>query len=423
MIDQSYWAGDFAPAKPQRIRLAVLAASVLGFILPLVCTACSKGASGKQVDSASAVPAPLAVRVVQVQLRQIQRNVESVGSLFAYEEVTVSSEVDGKVEQVLADVGDRVVAGQPIVKISPVELQLTLEQQRAALRQARARLGLAENGLDLKDIRDAAEVKRAAADLNDAEQRYNRTKTLFDQGLLPKQSYDEADARYKASKAAYDLAMQGVENLQAQVAQFRATAALAEKKLNDTTIRAPFAGLVKERTVAQGQYLKVQTPVMVIVNVDPLRVRLKVPEKMAEWIRAGQEVRISVEAYPNRAFTGKISRINPSVDQQTRAFEVEALIDNRESLLKPGFFVKAAIPSNKTDEGIFVPEDSLTFVYGVYKVYVVEGNTLKEKDVKLGERSSDQVEIIDGLAAGQRVAVPGKDQALKDGATVEILNQ
>ena len=383
----------------------------------LASSSCSK-TSGKAVDSAS--PRPMSVRVLPVELKQTRRNVESVGSLFPLDEVTVSSEVEGRVDQVLVDVGDHVSKGQTIVKVVPTELQLTLDQQRASLQQARARLGLSENGEDFKDVRNAPEVKKAAADLADAEQKYLRAKTLYEQGLLPKQSFDEAESRHNAARAAYDLSVQAVENLRAQLTQSRAATALAQKKVGDSIIRAPFAGQVKERTVTQGQYLKVQTPVMVIVNVDPMRVRLRVPEKMAAWVKSGQEVTVSVEAYPGRTFTGKITRINPSVDQQTRAFEVEALIDNRETLLKPGFFVKATIPSSFVVEALFVPQEALLYVYGVYKVFVLEGNTLKEREVKIGERNGDEVEIVEGLKQGERIAVATKGQELKEGATVEI---
>jgi RND family efflux transporter MFP subunit len=399
-------------------RLAVL--PILPFVIFLLSSGCSKGISGKQIDSAS-VQRPISARALVAETRQVRRNIESVGSLFAHEEVAVSSEVEGRVEQVLVDVGDRVAAGQPLVKILPTELQLSVDQQRAAVQQARARLGLAK-GDDLEDVRAAAEVKRAAADLADAEQKYNRAKTLYEQGLLPKQNFDEADSRYKVAKAAYDLSVQAVENLRAQLAQSRASAALAQKKLGDATIRAPFAGQVKERTVTQGQYLKVQTPVMVIVSVDPLRVRLKVPEKMAAWARVGQQVTVSVDAFADRTFTGSISRINPSVDQQTRTFEVEALIDNRDNSLKPGFFAKAIIPSDKIDNALFLPQDALLYVYGVYKVFVIEAGILKEKEVKLGERLGDEVEIIEGLASGERVALPIQGQELKAGAPVEIQN-
>lgn len=395
------------------LSVAVLSCSIL------ILTSCSK-TSGKAVENAT--PRPVSVRVLTVEQKQVRRNVESVGSLFPLDEVTVSSEVEGRVEQVLVDVGDHVAAGQTIVKVVQTELQLTLEQQRASLQQARARLGLSEKGEDLRDVRSAPEVKKAAADLADAEQKYLRAKTLFEQGLLPKQSFDEAESRHNASRAAYDLSVQAVENLRAQLAQSKAATSLAQKKVGDSMIRAPFAGQVKERSVTQGQYLKVQTPVMVIVNIDPLRVRLQVPEKMAAWVKTGQEVTVSVEAFPGRAFTGKITRINPSVNQQTRAFEVEALIDNRESLLKPGFFVKATIPSSVVVDALIIPQEALLYVYGVYKVFVIDGNTLKEREVKIGERTGDEVEIVEGLAVGDRVALATKGQELKEGAIVESAN-
>lgn len=414
MVDHSRRTVISRPSIIDAVSVAALSCLVLGF------TSCSK-TSGKGVDTATT--RPVAVRVLPIEQKQTRRNVESVGSLFPLDEVTVSSEVEGRVEQVLVDVGDHVTAGQTIVKVVPTELQLTLDQQRASLQQARARLGLADNGEEFKDARGAAEVKKAAADLADAEQKYHRAKTLFEQGLLPKQNFDESESRYNAAKAAYDLSVQTVENLRAALAQSRAATALAQKKVSDSIIRAPFAGQVKERSVTQGQYLKVQTPVMVIVNIDPMRVRLRVPEKMAAWVKTGQEVTVSVEAYADRAFKGKISRINPSVDQQTRAFEVEALIDNHEALLKPGFFVKATIPSSYVAEGLFVPEDALLYVYGVYKVFVIEGNTLKEREVKIGERSGTEVEIVGGLTRGERIALSAKGgQELKEGATIEVVN-
>jgi membrane fusion protein, multidrug efflux system len=397
-------------------------ATALLLFASLCFASCSKDLSGKAVDAAAGQK-PVQARTIDLEPRQVRRNVESVGSLFPYEEVTVSSEVDGRVEQVLVDVGDRVSAGQPIVKVSPAELQLSLDQQRAAVMQARARLGLTQEGEEFSDVRAAAEVKRAAADLADAQQKYERAKALYAQGLVPRQDFDEAESRHNAAKAAYDLSVQVVENLRAQLTQSRASAALAQKKVADSTIRAPFAGQIKERTVTQGQYLKVQTPVMVIVDIDPLRVRLKVPEKMAAWVRTGQEVTVAVDAYPDKTFSGKVSRINPSVEQSTRSFEVEALIDNRAGLLKPGFFVKATIPSNHVVDALYVPQEALLYVYGVYKVFVVDGDKVKEREVKLGERTGDEVEVVEGLSAGERVAVPVAGQDLKDGAAVEIVGR
>src|SRR5207244_2534145 len=111
------------------------------------------------------------------------------------------------------------------------------------------------------------------------------------------------EARLNAARAAYDLAVQSVQNLRAQLPQYRATVQLAEKKLRDAVIRAPFKGQVKERVVAPGQYLKVQTPVMGIVSMDPLRVRLKIPETMAGWILVGELIYVSVDAYQDKGYS------------------------------------------------------------------------------------------------------------------------
>jgi RND family efflux transporter MFP subunit len=151
-----------------------------------------------------------------------------------------------------------------------------------------------------------------------------------------------------------------------------------------------------------------------------MRARVKIPEKMAAWIPVGQQVAIRVEAYLDRTFTGKISRVNPSVDPLTRTFDAEALIDNREGLLKPGFFAKASIVSNKVEDAVFVPQKALSYAYGIYKLYVVQGSTLKAKEVKLGDRVGDDVEIVEGVSSGERLALPASDQELRDGVAIRV---
>jgi RND family efflux transporter MFP subunit len=352
--------------------------------------------------------------------RDVRRNVEAVGSLFPFEEVTVSSEVEGRVAEIYVDVGDRVARTRPLVKILPVELRLAVEQEQAALEQIKVRLTSSGGGNALEHPQDAAEVKKAEADRTDAEQKYARAKELFDQGLIARGVFDEAETRYNAARAGYDMALQSVRNLQAQAAQRSAAVALADKKLNDAVIRAPFAGQVKARMVSPGQYVKVQTPVMVLVDNDPLRLRLNVPEKMAAWVAVDQEVKVQVEAYPARTFVGKIARLNPSVDPQTRSFEVEALLDNSEGLLKPGFFARVTIASSHVDRALLVPEGALRYLYGVYKVYAVDKGLLRETEVKLGSRDRDEVEVVEGLRAGAQVAVPLEGQEPRDGAPVLV---
>src|SRR5260370_4570907 len=330
----------------------VLILGAVSFSTLLIVSACSSGNAAKaKAGSPSEKEPAVPVQVFTVKSRGVRRTVEAVGSLFAYDEVVVSSEVDGRAEKVLVDVGDHVTQGQALVEILPTEFKLAADQQEAMLEQARAKLGSTDGDAEIKDPTQTAAVKKAAADLANAKQKYERTKAIAEKGLVRREKLEGDESKYKAVQATYELAVQDVRNLQAFVKQERVLRDLANKKLRDTNILAPFAGSVKERNVTVGQYLKVQTPVMTIVNVDPMRVRLKVPEKMAAWVPVGQMVTLSVEAYPDRTFSGRVSRINPSVDPQTRTFDAHALIDNRQQLLKPAVLVKPNTPSARLHRG------------------------------------------------------------------------
>ena len=146
---------------------------------------------------------------------------------------------------------------------------------------------------------------------------------------------------------------------------------------------------------------------------------------MAAWVAVGQLTTVSVEAYPDRSFTGKIWRINPSVDPQTRTFDAEALIENHEGLLKPGFFVKSSIPSKKVDSILMIPQKALNYAYGIYKVYALTGgNKLKEREVRVGDRMGENVEVISGVEKGDRLALPteGQELAMRDGASAKVVS-
>ncbi len=360
---------------------------------------------------------PIAVRIYPVQEETVRRRVQAVGSLYALEESTVSAEVEGRIERVLVDVGDTVRQGQVLVTVEKTELQYELERQRATVRQVRAELGLGPNDPLPRDPAQVAFVQRAAADLFDAEQKYRRAEQLFRDRLISQQQLDEASARFKGARAAHDLALQEVERLKASLQSSEAASKLAEKKLADTSIRAPFPGAVKERRVSLGEYLKVQSPVMVIVRTDQLRARLAVPEKWAGAVKPGATVDVQVEAYPGEVFRGRLVRMNPAVAQDSRTFEVEALLPNPSGRLKPGFFIRATIPSELEEKTFLIPEQAVTYRYGVYKVFVQNGPRVAERPIKPGTQEGARVEVLEGLRAGERVAVPLEGE-LRDGATV-----
>jgi membrane fusion protein (multidrug efflux system) len=350
-----------------------------------------------------------------------RRRVQAVGSLFALEESALSSQVDGRVDNVLADVGDTVKEGQALITLDPQELQFEVDRQRGLVTQVRAQLGIGPNDPPPTDPKKIASVQRAEADLFDADHKYSRAQEMFSGKLISQQQLDEAASRFQSTKATYNVALQEVDRLKALLVSSEASEKLAEKKLGDAAIRAPFPGSIKTRNVHPGEYVRVQTPVMVIVRTDRLRVRLAVPERWAGWVKNGATVDLHVEAFPNETFRGQISRINPAVAQDSRTFEAEALLVNLDGRLKPGFFVQASIPSEKEEKTIFLPERAVNYRYGVYKVFLLNGNHVSERQIRPAGQTEDErgrrFEVAEGLKPGDRVAVAISGD-LHDGATV-----
>ncbi len=347
---------------------------------------------------------PIAVRTAPVVSREMRRVVESVGTLFPYDEIIISAEVEGRVSQVNVDLGDEVAAGQVMVQIQEDEQRYLLAQNEAQLRQSLERLGLKDEKDRVKDIREVPDVRRAQADLFDAEQRYKRARSLVDQGIASQADLDQAQAKFKSLQAAYDATLFQTRNQIQEVERFKAVVDLQRKKLRDTTVRAPFPASVKERQVAVGQYVRANTPLLTLVKVDPIRLRVEIPERMAPWIKTGQMIDVLLEAYADRVFRGKIWRIAPTVEQTKRTFIVEALIDNPNGTLKAGSYAKARGPTEKVDRIRLVPVRAVNYVLGSNKAYVVRNGVVDAREVKLGDRFEQEVEILEGLEDGDQVA-------------------
>jgi RND family efflux transporter MFP subunit len=362
------------------------------------------GCGGERPVQARRDTGPVEIRVAPVSTSQIQRVIESVGTLYPYDEVIISAEVEGPVEQVASDLGDAVKEGQILAKISDEEQRYLVAQNEAQLRQSLERLGLKNETDKVRDIRETPEVRRAQADLFDAEQRFKRVRELVDQRIGSQQDLDQAEARYKAMQAAYDATLNQTRNLIQEIERFKAVLDLQRKKLRDTNVRAPYAAYVKDRQVTVGQYVRVNTPLFTLVKTDPIRLRIEIPERMAPWVKEGQTAEVTVEAFGGRVFAGKIWRISPTVDQSKRTFLVEALIANSAGELKPGSYAKARVKTNKFEQIHLIPFRAVNYVLGSYRAYVVGNNTVEAREVKLGDRFDDNVEVIEGLSDGERVA-------------------
>jgi RND family efflux transporter MFP subunit len=383
--------------------------------LAALSAACSKTETAQALGrDATAKP----VKVEVVRQETVRRAVEVVGTLAAVDQVTVSSETEGKVSKILADLGDRVRAGEALIQLDNEKQQYNFDQQKAALARTLAQYG-APDPQHLPDIEKTPDVQKANADLQQAKQSYDRANELFKRTLVPRQTLDDAETALQSKRASYESALQTAKNLRASIGASEATMKLADRQFRDTQIRAPFDGYVEKRLVNLGELVKAQMPVIAVVRLDPLKIVAEIPEKMAPWISGGQPVQLHVDAYPARTFEGKVSRISPAVNTATRAFPFEALVPNKDAVLKPGTFARVHIESGRQDEVLTLSYTALQYRYGVNRAFVIEGDKLNARELKVGDRMGDRIEILSGVKAGDKVAVTDVDK-LADGTKVSV---
>jgi multidrug efflux pump subunit AcrA (membrane-fusion protein) len=292
------------------------------------------------------------------------------------------------VSRILADLGDRVRRVRSWSSSIARSSSTTSISRRPRWRVA-GTVRRAEPG-KLPPIEQTPDVKRAAAELNQA------VRTSSAPASSTSVSSCRAGARRcrprcEPSRPATTWRFRREEH-GGDVDAANAAAKLAERQLRDASIRAPFDGHVQRRIVSLGELVKAQMPVMSIVRIDPLKVTAEIPEGLAPWVQAGQPVELQVDAYPDRMFTGKVSRISPAVNAQTRAFPFEALVPNGERLLKPGTFVKVKLTTDHVEPMLTLPYAALQYRYGVNRAFVIEGDHVVGKEVKLGDRLGDRVE-------------------------------
>jgi len=388
------------------ILLCDVCVAALGFV------ACGRDRAAQAAESQKTRP----VRIEQAQIRDVRRLVDVVGTLAAREEVVVSAEVDGRVARLVHDLGDRVSAGEALIELDPEKLQYRAEAQRAALEQARARYGASGDG-ELPPLDQVPAVVSTTAQLADAQQQLERAKNLAAQNLLPRSDLDTAQTRFNTAKAAHDAALASARQLRADIESQSSSLRLAQRNLRDAVIRAPFDGYVAERLVSQGQYIQTQAPVMRIVRLQPLKLTAEVPEKFGPWIQTGREMSVRVDAYPSQVFTGTVVRISPAVNLRTRAFAIEGEVPNGDGRLKPGTFARVQITTDHVDRAVTIPAVAVQSRYGTNRVFLVQNGELSGKEVVLGDRLGDRVEVAQGLDAGTTI-VAGDVEQLADGMKV-----
>ena len=391
-------------------RSLVLAALVVAAALA---AACANSQAKNEANTASnsqptATPTPVDVATAPAVTRNLQRDVEVVGSFAADEEVVVSAQAAGELSQLNVDFGGYVSQGQVIATIDQRDAKLKVEQAEATLKQTMARLGMKEG--EKFDSNQNADVRVAKSQLDWAKLELDRSVKLIEKGDIPRSSYDEKVTNHNLAQARYQAALDLVNQQLAAVEQQKAALALAKKALADTVVRSPISGAVKEKHASRGSYLMVNGKIVTLVKINPLRLRADIPESSVAAVRTGQTINVTVDAFPNRTFTGRVVRIGPSLDEKTRALTVEAEVANSGNLLRPGMFAKSRLITSANAPAVMVPQRAVVTVAGLSKVFVIESGKAVERVVKTGATDGDLIEIVEGVKDGEAVATSNLDK-------------
>jgi RND family efflux transporter MFP subunit len=235
--------------------------------------------------------------------------------------------------------------------------------------------------------------------------------------VVSQSEYDQRRSQLDASRQQYEAARNGAAQQFQALQAARARVTLAHKSLADTTVRAPFNGLVAERLVSTGDYVTKGMKVVSVVRVNPLRVQLTVPEQFVSAVKVGASVTFQVDAFPGREFTGTVRYVSPALETNRRALTVEAVVPNQSGDLKPGLFATARIEQPDKSPAVMVPTAAVQTTAGTSRVYVINGDRAEERIITTGQQLDTQIEIATGLKAGEKVATKNIPQ-LFDGAKV-----
>ncbi|MFW6114765.1 MAG: efflux RND transporter periplasmic adaptor subunit [Thermodesulfobacteriota bacterium] len=387
------------------------------------------------------------VEVVSVRQGVIAKEIKFTGSIEAVTEVQVYPKITARIEEMQVDAGDSVSKGDVIVHLESDDLEAQVAQAKAALEVVQAQWKQVEVGTREEELAQAEDlVAKAKAQVRDAENNYQRMKALYRQGSVAKRQFETAELSYTVAKAELNSATERLEMLRegatreerqalrAQVNQAKAALELARIRLSYARVTSPIAGTVSERFLDPGNLAVPGKPLLRIVQMDTVKVLVYFPEDLIAYMRPGVDAHITVAAYPNMIFQGKIAKLSPTLDPETRMFSAEIMVPNKQGHLRPGMFTRVRFFVDSHPHALLVPKEAVLYreeylgnaagtgehVSKQQYLFVAEQGKARMRKVVLGHESVTVVEIAEGLKPGDRIVVRGMHQ-LKDGAKIKVM--
>ena len=362
---------------------------------------------------------PTAVKTVTPQQTALKMTTTQPATARAFHEAELYAKASGFLKELKADIGDTVVTGQVLAVIDVPEMEKAFERQRA------------EHALlERKQEQSVAAVGAAKAELEAHQSEYERVKSLAATKTVPQRAADESRSRHESAKAKLAVAEAGVKVGDASVLAAQKILEEMEVLMDYASIKAPFSGVVTQRSVDPGDLVRNQAgsfpqgkPLFTVSQTTMMRVTVAVPEKDSVWVDVNDAAEMTFPALPGESFTGKVARTSRSLDPKTRTMEVEIDFENKKGRLLPGMYANVVILMQERT-ALVVPSGSIRFdgTGQSSVVYVVKGGTsISHVSVTTGRDDGNYIEIVSGLTGDERI-VTGMLGRLQDGQVVKVLS-
>lgn len=396
------------------------------YILPallLLLAACNKqdpkAAEAKASAAAAKAAEPVTVKTATAVERTAERAIAVTGTLLPDETVTVATEVPGRISAIRADFGQAVRKGDVLIELDRTEYDLQVERSRGALNQALARLSLPPYTGKMAPPDTTPGVRTATAQFEDAKFKYESASKLVKTGDISADRFNELEKAMRARQSALDGARDELRTQWMSVTSLEADLKIAEKRRGDTVVRAPFDGVVGEKLISAGQYVKDNMGILRVVKVYPMRLRLEVPEAAANTVKVGTPLTFTTDAAANVSFDAVVRELNPSLDTRNRTLTAEARLTKADTRLRPGMFVQVKLVTDRGAKVVAVPRNALYSIAGLTKLFKIENGTARLITFVPGPEIDGFVEVPgDLLQNGDRVAT-SELPALTNGAKVK----
>lgn len=340
---------------------------------------------------------PMTVELTSVSRGAMSEVVTVVGNLEGEATVEVVSKVSGRLQEVLVRIGDRVARNQKLAQVEDREIREQVRQAEASFEVARAT------------------IRQREADLKFAETNLDRSRSLFERQLLPRQSLDDADARHQSAQAQLDLARAQFDLARARLDELKIT-------LSNAEVRSPVNGFVGRRLLDAGAFVSSNTPVVTLVEIDRVRLVANLVERDLRRVQVGAPAEVEVDAFPGDVFRGRVARLAPVLDPSTRTAQLEIEVPNGDHRLKPGMYSRIRLTVSTKPNALTVPVNAVVDIEGRKGVFTIpegERRLAKFNPVQVGLEDGQKVEILDGVAEGTRVVTTGAS-GLRDGDPVQL---